>query len=304
MSFRAFLDELKKGLPASGYLLAASDPFLHSEACSRIRALVPSEERDFTYHTFDLNAAAAEKMPFDRILDVLNTVPFFSGRKYVVVENLQKIAKKEVKGLAAYLAAPSQTSLLVLLFQGALKDLKKDMKEALQGLRQIPLDIREKDIPLWLRDLARSQGFELSAEGADYLLGTIGPDLGMLSSEIDKLILIGKSPVGREDIASLIEGKRTYNAFDLVNAIRAGDAEKTFRIYHVLRESDEPAGLLGALNWQYGQMTPNRNSPSDREFRHRIFGLLNKADVNVKSSGGVYPLELLLIRLLRTSGKR
>lgn len=304
MSYRVFLDELKKGLPAPGYLLVASDPFLHTEATSRIRESIPAAERDFTYHAFDLAGTAAEKTPFDQILDVLNTAPFFSGRKYVVAENVQKITKKEIQSLQQYCAAPSETSSFILLFQGSGKDLKKELKENLRGIKQIPLDLREKDIPQWLKDLARSRGYELSAGAADYLLGTIGTDLGMLSSEIEKLMLIGRSPVVKDDIIDLVEGKRSYNAFDLVNAIRAKDAEKAFNVYRVLRESEEPAGLLGALNWQYGQMVSSRNDSSEKDRLYRIFGLLNSADMNIKSSGGVYPLELLLVRLLRISGRR
>lgn len=296
MSYGIFLDEIKKGLPASNYLLAASEPFLLSEAMTEVRRLVPEHERDFNFQTFDLTAPQGAAT-FDQIIDVLNTLPFFSGKKVVIVEQAQKALKKDLKKLGAYLAEPSKSSVLVLLYTG---QIKKEFRESLAGLKQIGLDISERAVPSWLTKKAAARGFELSDEAAEYLVGTIGTDLGLLASEVEKCTLIGKKRVEKDDIAAIIEGRRTYNVFTLVDAIRARDAERAFRIYKAIRETEEPYALLGALNWQYGRTT----GKDAEEFTSRVFSLLNKADMGMKSSGGLYPVELLLFRLLRTSSRR
>lgn len=301
MSYQNLVAEIKKGLPSSNYLLSSSDPFLHNEAVSMIRELIPPAERDFNFHEFDLLSGSNEKVSFEQIIDVLNSVPFFTGRKCVVVANFQKAVKKDLQRLERYLARPSESSLLVLLYSGSVK---KEIRDNLKGTKQIVLDIREKEMPSWLKEKAKTKGFGLSDSAADYLLGTIGPDLGMLSSELDKFTLIGKSVVGKDDIVEIIEGKRTYNAFDLIDAIRAKDKEKVFRICSILRETEDSTSLLGALNWQYGQFMGNKNSPQEKNFYHNVFELLNKADVNIKSSGNYYPMELLLIKLLQLSRQR
>jgi DNA polymerase III delta subunit len=110
--------------------------------------------------------------------------------------------------------------------------------------------------------------------------------------------------IERGDIVEIVEGRRTYNAFSLVDAIRAHDTERAFGIYRVLRETEEPYSLLGALNWQYARQFAGKNTPADRSRLHRIFGLLSEADADIKSSGGSYPVELLLARLLRLEKKR
>jgi len=300
MSYKNLLDEIKKGLPSQNYLLNSSDRFLHAEAVSLIKGLVPPEELDFNFQSFDMLAAEQEKTAFDQILDVMNTVPFFSGRKYVVIENSQKIAKKDLKKLEGYLQSPSGSSVLVLLYEGSLK---KDAKESLRGVRQISLDIREGDMPAWIVEKANLKGLQLSKDAAEYLLAMIGPDLGMLSTEIEKLTLVGKPEIEKGDIAEIIEGKRIFGAFDLINAIRARDKEKVFRIYSILRETEEPYGLLGALNWQYAQMLGEKNSPKERNYLYEVFRLLNSADLGIKT-GGFYPFELLLIKLLRLTPGR
>ncbi len=145
------------------------------------------------------------------------------------------------------------------------------------------------------------KGFDLSESNATYLLGIVGPDLGMLSSEIEKLMLSGSSKIEKKDIVDVVEGKRTYSTFALIDALRARDTEKTFQIYSVLKETEEPYSLLGALNWQYGQFMGANNTPADRNYYQKVFALLHKADVAIKSSGSFYPMELLLVGLLRLS---
>ena len=296
MSFRNFTDELKKGLPAYNYLLVSSDYFLHTEAVSLIKGLVPPGERDFNFHSFDLLSSESDKLPFEQILDVLNTASFFSGRKFVVIENVQKLLKKDLLKLENYLLKPSGGSVLILLNAGTLK---KETKERLGESRQIILDIREREMPAWLKERARLKGFEISEETAVYLLGVVGPDLGMLSSELEKLMLTGSAKIEKKDIVEVVEGRRTYSTFALIDAIKARDAEKTFKIYGVLKETEEPYSLLGALNWQYGQSMAAGNTPADRNYYYNVFGLLHKADLAVKSSGTYYPVELLLVKLLR-----
>lgn len=299
MSYRDFLQEMNKGLSSSSYILASSDPFLHSEATAAIRKLVPAAESDFNFHVFDLLGTNA--MPCEQMLDVLNTVPFFSGRKFVVAENAQKLLKKDLAKLSQYLSAPSESAVLVLLYAG---QVKKEAKEALKAARQISLDISERDMPAWIKERSRARGISLSDRAADYLLGTIGPDLGLLASEIDKCGLMGGGEVDVEDLMDVVESKRSFNAFALIDAIRARDAEQVFRIYRVLRETEEPYGLLGALNWQFAKSFPERTADRDRAYYHRVFTMLKDADLEIKSSGGVYPLELLLVRLMQASRQR
>jgi len=300
VAYRDLLDAVKKGLPAKSYMLTAADRFLHVEAARLVKDLVPPAERDFNFHPFDLLSSDKDKTSFEQILDVMNTVPFFAGRKYVLIENFQKAAKKDMKKLADYLLNPSETTALVLLHEGSLK---KDTKEVLKGVKHIVLDIREGEIPAWISATARLKGLNVSRAAAEYLLAVIGPNLGMISTEIEKFQLIGKTSIETDDIRELIEGKRTYGAFDLIHALRERDAERAFAIYAVLRETEEAFSLLGALNWHYAQLLNERNSPAERDYLYSVFRLLNRADMGIKT-GGFYPLELLLVELLRLSVPR
>jgi DNA polymerase-3 subunit delta len=297
MSFETFLKEVEKGLPSPVYLLQASDPFLHREAVEKIKGLVPEAERDFNFQIFDLSPAGEEVVTLGQILDVANTVSFFGSRRFTVFTgNLQKLPKKDLERLMHYLSNPAPDTAFVMLQAGALT---RDSRGKFRALKLISLDLKGPEIPSWLKQRARTKGIEMSDEATDYLIEIIGSDLGLLSSEVEKLSLVGKKRIDVDDISEIVTGERLYSIFDLVNALRIKDAEGVFRIYKTLRETADDYGLIGALNWQYGRSLHAKCSLQEKEYFLRVFELLHGADVDIKSSGRTFPTEYLLVKLLR-----
>jgi len=296
-SFQAFLNEIEKGVPSLVYLFHASDAFLNREAIKVIKKLVPEGERDFNLHMFDFSREADEKAAFGQILDTANTLPFFGKRRFVIWSgNLKGLSKKDMKRLESYVSDPAPHTVLLLFHEGVLK---KEMRESFKGLDPISLDIREAEIPLWIRHRAKLKGLEISADVADYLLGVKGPDLGLLSAEIEKISFLGKQRVSVDDISEVIEGGGFYTPFDLVEALERKNAEKVFRIYKVLKETTESYSLIGILNWLYGRNLPASIRTKGNKYLLKVFEILNRADIDIKSSGRDFPLEYLLVKLLR-----
>ena len=302
MSFQSFLNEIEKGLPASVYMFYASDPFLLREAADAIKRLVPETERDFNFHIFDFSAQGEESTSFGQILDIANTVSFFGGRRFTVLSgNMQKLLKKDLERLHAYISNPAEDSVFVMLHNGGLT---RDARERFRGLRSVSLDIRESEISFWIQKRARTKGLEMSDEAIDFLIGLKGPDIGLLAAEIEKISLLGKKEVTADDISDIIAGGRLYSIFDLVNALKEKDSERVFKIYKTLRETSDDYSLIGALNWQYGRYAQAANNQGKNEYLFRIFELLNSVDKDIKSSGRTFPMEYLLVKLLRLQEER
>jgi len=302
MSFQAFLNEIANGLPSPVYLFYALDLFLHKEALDAIKNLVPETERDFNLHIFDLLSPVEESPPFEKILDVVNTVSFFGGRRVtVVLGNLQKLGKPNIERLKNYISKPAPASVFVIFHNGAFG---KEMRERFKGLKAVSIDIRESEMPYWMKRRAEAKGIELSDEATEFLIGLVGPDLGLLSAEIEKISLLGRKRIDKDDISEIIPGGRLYAVFDLVDALAQKDAGNVFRIYKSLKETSEDYSLIGALNWQYGRNLHSGQGPAADEYFSRIFELLNRADIEIKSSGRSFPVEYLLFKLLRLRAGR
>ncbi|MGB9716156.1 MAG: DNA polymerase III subunit delta [Thermodesulfovibrionales bacterium] len=296
MSYHEFFKEIEKGLPAPLYLLYASDPFILREAITEVKKLVPFEQKGFNFHLFDF-LSTEEKVSLQEIIDVANTAPFFSRRRFVVLTgNLQKFSKNDLKMLDGYLSNPAHYSVFVICHEGILK---KDIRERFKGIKVISIDIRGADIPLWVKYRAKSKGIEISDDVVDYLLGTVGTDLGLLSSEIEKLSFIGKKKLSVNDISDIIEGEGFYTPFDLVEALEQKDTEKVFRIYKTLRQTTEAYNIIGILNWLYGRLIRMNRIKKGEEYILKAFEILHNADKDIKNSGRDFPIEYLLLRLLQ-----
>jgi DNA polymerase III delta subunit len=297
MSFRSFLNEVAKGLPAPVYLLYASDPFLYKEAVNEITRLVPEDEREFNLHIFDFTFTGEENPSFEHVLNVANTVSFFSSRRFtILVVNLQKISKKDLERVKKYILNPSPDGGFVILNEGALN---KNLREEFKGLKTISLDIRESEITDWIKQKFRAKGVEISDKASDYLLGLIGNDIGLILAEIEKISLLGKERINVDDISDIVTGEKYYNIFDLAKALMRKDVDTVFRIYKTLKNTAEDYGLIGALNWQYGHNLYSGLRPRTDDYFLKVFELLNSIDIDIKSSGRTFPLEFLLIKLLR-----
>ena len=227
MSFQVFLAEIRKGLPSPVYFFHAADPFFRMEALGRLRELIPESERDFNLHVFDLPAQGEENAAFERVLDVVNTVSFFGGRRLTVCAgNFQKLKKRDIEKLAAYAKNPAGGSVLVLFHQGTLS---KDTREKFRAFKPLSLDLRESEIPQWIKQRMKGKGIDISNEAIDYLIALVGFDLGLLSAEIEKISFSGQKSIGSDDISDIIAGGRQYGIFDLVNALGVQDADRVFR---------------------------------------------------------------------------
>lgn len=295
MSYQTFINEIGKGLRSPVYFFYATDSFLHREAINEIKRLVPEEQRDFNFHLFDISFED-EKQSVEEILNVARTGSFFGGRRFTILTgDLKKIVKKDFEKLNRYILSPSPDSVFILLHHGALK---KELKEKLKTLKPVSLDIRESDIQLWVKQKAMMKGVEISDKASEYLIGITGTDLGLLASELEKISLLAEGKIQLEDIADIVAGGRSYGVFELVDALKGGNTEAVFRIYNALKGTAEDFSLIGALNWQYGRI---RRHMMDREedYFSKVFRLLNEADIDIKSSGRTFPMELLLFKLLR-----
>lgn len=294
MSIKQFHAELSNNFPSPSYLLYSSDDFFLYEAKTLIKDKYYSDA--FNFDVFDAKSPDSFK-PIEQIIDILNTMPFLSvtGRKVVIIENVQKLTRTDIGKLSAYLANPSNTSLLIMLFEGASPKLFDSAVS--KNIKVINLNIQEKEIPSWIRDTAKRKGIEFTDRAIKYLIDCIGTDIGMLYSEIEKLSLLSAEKIDVNDIKGMVYTGAEYNAFDLINAIKKQDMTEVFRIFENMSKNTEPQVLIGALNWQYANLQ-GKYSHKEEKFFKTVFKLLHEADVSIKTSFS-YVIEDLLVRLLK-----
>jgi DNA polymerase-3 subunit delta len=298
MSIRQFQQELSKGMPSPVYLLYSSEDFLLFEALSAIKEQ-HSDAIGFNFDVYDMKSPD-DAIPVEQIVDILNTMPFMTARRIVVIHNIQKLAKKDVQKFDAYLLNPANTALLVMFHTGAAPKLFAATSPG--SMKTIALTVQERDIPQWIKEQARQKKVSLTDRAVEYLITVAGTDLGMLSAEIEKLAcFISDCVIDVADLRSIIYSGVEYDAFDLIDALKRKDGREVFRIFESVTRNQEPQMLLGALNYYYGRQMPSFQQGASGKSLSGPIGttrLLHEADIAIKTSHK-YVIEDLLVKLLR-----
>jgi|SRR5208282_4350046 len=296
MSIRQFQQELSRGMPSPVYLLYSSEDFLLYEALSAIKERC-GDASGFNFDVYDIKSSD-DTIPVEQIVDILNTMPFISERRIVVINNVQKFAKKDLQKFEAYLLDPAASALLVMLHTGTAPKL---FGTAASGsLKTIGLAVPEKDLPLWIKEQALQKKVRLTGSAVEYLITMAGTDLGLLSAEIEKLAcFISDRAIDAADLRSIIYSGVEYTAFDLLDALKRKDAKEVFRIFENVTKNQEPQMLLGALNYYYGKQG-SAFRQKDTSGPAQTIRFLHEADIAIKTSHK-YVIENLLVKLLRFS---
>ena len=294
MSIKQLQQEISKGLPQRVYLFHSTEDFLLYESLTAIKEKSTDSDA-FNFDVFDLKSPDFN-MTIDQIIDVMNTLPFLSARKTVIIRNVQKLSKKDLKKLEGYVANPAATTLLVMLHEG--KAPKLFDASATRDLKPISVNLQEQDMPSWVKERAKEKGIKFTDKAVEYLICYAGTDPGMLSSEIEKFASWNTSEaIDADDIKGIVYAGAEYDAFDIINALGKRDLKEVFRIFESINKNTDPQMLLGALNWQYSSMLARSQKKDQGKFR-RIFRLLHEADIANKTSRQ-FVLEDLFVKLLR-----
>jgi len=312
MLTKTLLKEFENGLKRPLYYLWSEESCFLEEALSRaVEVVIASGSIDFNYDVFDQSSVP------NQILDAVFTLPFMAPRRLVVLKEFNRFTAPSVKTLMPYFQHPSETTCMLVLSSKAPKaSLKADWSVH-------ALEMKERDIPAWLKQAALKKGIKLTEDAIDSLIEFVGYDIGLLLMEIEKFRASGIGTVTGKDIVSSTSMMRQYTPFDLIDSLIAGQKTRAFRILKNIFSGStmEAQVVLGTLNWHYKQfysLWKNKGKkpfkmrektyavlvkylPSFSEERFcRIFRSLHEADLGVKSSGRPeLVVEVLLVKLLQ-----
>jgi DNA polymerase-3 subunit delta len=242
MKSRSYVDSaklLKQGALSPCYYFHGPVDLLKDEALAGLleRSLDPSM-RDLNY-----DQRSATQLAPDDIEALCNTLPMMAERRVVVVRDVEAWGRK-AKAKAAmirYLDHPSPETVLVLI-QGSGED-KVDAELEARSTAISFEPLRREHASRWFERRAAERGISLEPEAAAHLLTTLGDDLGLLASELDKLAgLAATAPVTLAQVEGLIGVRHGESVEDWCRAVLTGQSTRAIAILpHVL---DQP-GVSG-----------------------------------------------------------
>ena len=249
------------------YLLYGDDDFSRDEALTSMKEEIePPDLRDV--NTTVLEGPDAS---FQELAHTCDSVPFLAGKRLVVVNGLLELFERrppsqsrqgggperaqslgEWEALAEYLPRVPQTTDIVFVDGrlGAANPLLAAIRKHLTA-RTFPMP-NPAGLREWVRKRADAEGIEIDHRAVDTLAATIGGDLRVIATELQKLALFrGGDVIGHEDVEELVSYTKEANIFAAVDAMLEGRTGAAIRLVHSLLQAGRPAAyLLGMIGRQ------------------------------------------------------
>lgn len=235
-SLRAFQKHLQSASPShfsSTYLLLSKEPFDLKEALQSLSsALGPGVT------IIQLNP---EKEGVSSVLSELHTLSLFQGMKLVVLEEADKIAKKEQERLHDWIKGGTKGACLALISSSLRKNSALFQAVEKYGVildvPEVKLWAKEKEAVEWILFKANEKGASLDSAAAALLVEWIGSDKDALLMELEKLMLYtdGRERITSKDVSALSAAVSKESVFKLAEALFNRDGKRALSIQSALK---------------------------------------------------------------------
>lgn len=293
-TFDQIINQLEKKQFAPVYLLHGVEPFYIDLISDYIEEhAIEKEQQDFNQVIFYGKDSDAEEIATNA-----KEFPFGSDKRVVIVKEAKEL--KSIEKLAAYMEAPSATSILVICYKYL--DAKAALVKAAEKKGVVFKSAKVPDYKLaeWVQNRASFHQFKINSEAAYIISEHIGNDLSRIDNEYKKLqILI---PKGSEITPAIIEKhigiSKEYNVFELQKALADRNKERVYKITlnfcDHLKENPNVKTISNLFSF-YSKMLAYQLSDKSNLAASKIFGVNNdwilKQNITQASSFSVMELK-------------
>jgi len=237
----------------TSYLFLGEEDFLKETELAKLKSgYLEKSTRDLNYHVF---YAKEKDFKLKEMLDILNTSPFMSPKRLVVLKDADSLADSDKGSVLFYLKNPRDTSIFVI----DLKSIKIKEGFVLEASKLTKLvraaRLTDSEINTWILKQVWTAGKRITTDAVNLIKENLPNDLHVFYSAIGNLVLYaGKRPdIIKQDVEKVIYVAPLKTSFDLLNAIEKKDARLAMNIFTSIQKykKRETELLLGLLSWQF-----------------------------------------------------
>jgi DNA polymerase III subunit delta len=256
--YKKVMQEVRSGKFRPVYLLHGEEGFFMDRVAGEIEHLaLQDHEKDFNQ-----TILYGRDCDPDSVKDTCLRYPMMAERQVVIVRELNAWRIDQLEKLEPYLAKPTPTTVLVLIYKHKKVDGRKSILKTVQkggGLVFLSDKLREDKLPELLIGFAKQQNRKLGTGEAQLLAQHLGSDLGKAMKEVEKLCLVttAGASITTDIIQRFVGISKEHNVFELQSAIGTRDALKAQKIanYFASDPKDNPLVVtLGFLNTYFTKL--------------------------------------------------
>ena len=282
LSPEKLIEKLAKGKPVGAIVLEGSDPYLRDMCRNKIiESYVPEPMRDWALARLSVRGG-----DWSEIFQRAETMPMLAPCQVVLIDGAETIQgrakdgdtsdadgddsgggddprKDTLKAFADYLEKPAPFT--VLVFEVPKLDHRQRLYKILaENALIIELSLGNESAASLAAQMAKDLGAEIDRSAAMLLADMLNSEPARIQLEIQKLAsyVQGRGHITATDVEELVVAARKNTVWQLADmlATRRRDAAIEF-LDNLLREGEEPIGLVGVLAWMYRKLIEARDLP-------------------------------------------
>ena len=202
---------------------------------------------DKGFEAFDYNQYEGRGVDAAEIINAVSSPPFGSSLRVVVLRNFEKVSPKNQDMIIKFLnSIPEYSSLVMTCGKLDGNDKKKKVFKALLTPKGNSHEFKTptpESSANFLKDRASELGYDITTDAIDYLIETVGCEIGILEQELTKVaIYVGEGKtIDEADVATLTGAGTLGTVFDLpvkVAECNTGEALRLLRKLLLTKESE------------------------------------------------------------------
>ncbi|UWF55642.1 DNA polymerase III subunit delta [Staphylococcus hyicus] len=214
---------------------------------------------DFNYIKFNLY-----ETNFNQIIEEAMTMPFFSDKKVILVQNTfiftgEKVSKDhtiDAHAVIEFIEKYNGDSLVIFQVFASKLDERKKMVKTLKKHAKIKKveQMSEVEMKQWIQSYLNQNFKDIKQDALDQFLTLTGIHYQLINQELDKLLLyIGDKPtINLEDVKTIVNRSLEQNVFLLTEYIQNGQKQKAVTLMRdLIQLKEEPIKLLALITSNY-----------------------------------------------------
>ncbi len=254
-------EDIKTGQFHSAYLLYGDEEYLVRQYKNRLINALVSEDDTMNFQVFK-----DDKIAIDEIIDLAETMPFFSEHRVISVEG-SGFFKASNEKLAEYLSAIPDTTVLIFTETDVDKR-SKTFKAISKNGYACDFDMPDENTLIrWIGGRLNHEKKTMAKEAWPVFYDRCGDSMDLMSAELEKLLsyTADKDRITKADVEAVTCIPMRSRIFDMIDAIARKDSAAVLNYYReLLAMKEPPLKILALIVRNFRQMLAVRELTDER----------------------------------------
>ncbi len=233
---KALNDDIKNQEYKNFYLFFGDEDYLKKQYSNKLVNSIELGDPGMNltkYEGKDIDTAA--------VIDVANTMPFFSEMRVIVIKNSGWF-KKANDEFIKYTNEAVETCIIIFI-ESEIDKRSKLYKYINKNGRAIECNMPDpKELQIWIGNKLKNDGKRMDRNAYEEFVIRTNDNMENMSQEYEKLLCyVGeRQQITKEDVCAICTKQIQSKIFDMIDGIAEKNPKKVFEIYHDLLASKEP----------------------------------------------------------------